>query len=465
MSDTHSHSDYARRRDARLRATFREEELASLRFLAWLRSGTLAVVALWLITFTRTPHLIEHVISCALFAALGWVYYALSRRHHSQPWYGILFPVIDALVLIDNLVPIMPWNAPSLPLPVLLRFGSFSFLFVTLTLTAFLYSPWRALWNAVAVGVAWSGAVLYILNQPGAFSETNPRLLMHEDPRRFLATILNPNFVDVTGFQNDLFLLFLVGSLLSIVAWRARALLRRQIMIESNRARLARYFSPNLVDELQMVEAPLDEVRSQQIAVLFADIVGFTRMSERLPPERVIELLRSFQRRMARTVFAHDGTLDKYIGDALMATFGTPHAGKHDALNAIRCARAMIEELDRWNEKRAARGAAPIHVGIGVHFGSVVLGDIGDERRLEFAVIGDTVNVASRIERLTRVIQTDVLVSQDLVDAARREAPEQTSTALAGFVEDRPRKLRGRREPIMLWSFRRVTAQGESAVA
>ena len=213
------------------------------------------------------------------------------------------------------------------------------------------------------------------------------------------------------------------------------------------------------------MEIPLGQVRTLPVAVLFADIVGFTRLSEHLPPERVIELLRSFHRRMACTVFAHQGTLDKYIGDAAMATFGVPHTGKEDAFNALRCARAMIDELARWSEKRHARGAEPVRAGIGVHFGPAVLGDIGDERRLEYAVIGDTVNVASRIERLTRALGVDILVSHDLVEAAKRQAPDQAAGVLASFVRGPARTLRGRAGPVALWSYR-ATAQsgGESTM-
>ena len=117
-------------------------------------------------------------------------------------------------------------------------------------------------------------------------------------------------------------------------------------------------------------------------------------------------------------------------------------------------ARAMIDELARWNEKRRARGADPVWAGVGVHFGPAVLGDIGDERRLEYAVIGDTVNVASRIERLTRALSVDILASGDLIEAAQREAPEQAGALLASFVQGRPRTLRGREGPVALWSYR-----------
>ncbi|HYB11712.1 MAG TPA: adenylate/guanylate cyclase domain-containing protein [Alphaproteobacteria bacterium] len=456
------------RQSERLRVVFRKEVVANFRLLAWLRTAAVALTAIWLIFYARQPNLAENLISCALFAALGWIYYALSANRPQTPWFSVFYPMIDALILIDNLLPIMPWNATSLPDPVVLRFGSFAYLFVPVALGAFFLAPWRTFWSAVATALVWGAAVGWILLQPGAFSVPDLTMIAREDPRRFLEVLLNPNFVDRASLMTDLFILLLVGGLLSVMSWRTRRLVEGQMRAERNRANLARYFSPQLIDQLQDMESPLSGVRTQPVAVLFADIVGFTRLSERLPPERVIELLRSFHRRMAGVVFENDGTLDKYIGDAVMATFGVPNIGHQDAVNALICARAMADELDRWSEKRLARGTGPIRVGIGVHYGPAVLGDIGDERRLEYAVIGDTVNVASRLERLTRVLTTDIVVSRDLVDAALRQAPEQATAALAGFTPEKPRKLRGRQEPISLWSYRRpgvAPSSGELAVS
>jgi hypothetical protein len=125
---------------------------------------------------------------------------------------------------------------------------------------------------------------------------------------------------------------------------------------------------------------------------------------------------------MARAVFAHSGTVDKYIGDAIMATFGTPRVGPRDASDALACAHAMMRAISEWNVERSAAGAAPIEVGIGLHYGSAVMGNIGEERRLEYAVVGDTVNIASRLEALTREFGTPLVMSDDAVNAVRRES-------------------------------------------
>ena len=168
-------------------------------------------------------------------------------------------------------------------------------------------------------------------------------------------------------------------------------------------------------------------------------------------PEEVIDLLRAFHRLTEKAVFGHDGTLDKYIGDGLMATFGTPAPGPRDATNALRCARALIEATDGWGRERRARGLPAVRIGVGAHYGPVLLGEVGGERVVEFTVTGDTVNVASRLEALTRTLEVDVVVSEDLA----RRALVEGGAALAGFRPAPPQTLRGRAEPLAIrtWSL------------
>jgi adenylate cyclase len=240
-------------------------------------------------------------------------------------------------------------------------------------------------------------------------------------------------------------LLLVVSGVLAGAVARTRSLVLREVRVMRERTQLARYFSANLVEQRADADRPLGEIRNQSVAVLFADIVGFTALSESQSPERVIELLREFHERMQAAVFAHQGTLDKYLGDGLMATFGTPYPGKRDAANALAAARAMSSSLAEWNRDRVARGDPAIHVGIGVHWGPVVLGDIGGENRLEFATIGDTVNVASRLEHMTRELAAEVAASHDLVEALKASLPaEEAEALLEGFVKSTPQAVRGR---------------------
>jgi adenylate cyclase len=186
--------------------------------------------------------------------------------------------------------------------------------------------------------------------------------------------------------------------------------------------------------------------------VLFVDIVGFTRLAEASTPVQVISLLREFHGRVARVVFQNEGTLDKLIGDCAMATFGTPASGPTDATRAVTCCLAIAAEIDAWNAERRGSGLELIRIGIGAHFGRVVIGDIGDERRLEFAVLGDTVNVASRLEALTRTLSTTVLMSDDLVTAARREGAAGDGL-LAPLGRIGEQRLRNRDKPMVVWAY------------
>jgi adenylate cyclase len=196
-------------------------------------------------------------------------------------------------------------------------------------------------------------------------------------------------------------------------------------------------------------EDDVRQPRRQRLSILFVDIVGFTRLCERAPPERVVALLRGYHDRVGEAVFAHGGSIDKYIGDGLMATFGTPLPLPAPASSALNCALAIVAAVENWNEEREERGMEPIHIGIGLHVGEAIVGD-GNARRLEFAVIGDVVNVASRIEHLTRELRSPVAVSGALVAAARAEG----TTAAEAIARLRPsgsQALRGRLDPIDVW--------------
>jgi adenylate cyclase len=225
-----------------------------------------------------------------------------------------------------------------------------------------------------------------------------------------------------------------------------RGLDRQRAEAERARANLSRYFSPDIVDLLAESDEPLGPVRRQTVAVLFVDIVGFTRMAEAMAPEAVVGLLRDFHERMAARIFACGGTVEKYIGDAIFAVFGLPSASPHDALNALRCAAMILDELEAWNRARAENGDPPLALGIGLNYGPAVLGDVGSEHSLSFTVIGDTVNVASRLQGLTRELQTPLVVGDAVVQQIGG------GTLPLVLLDRGERELRGRSRTIRIWT-------------
>ena len=256
--------------------------------------------------------------------------------------------------------------------------------------------------------------------------------------------ILRPEFVDLGVRLQEVVVFLIVAALLAVIVTRARSLVWRQAAAERERANLARYFAPTIVDRLAQTEAPLSQVREQAVAVLFGDIVGFTQWAEPRRPTEVIGLLRQVHARLEQAVFEHGGTLDKFVGDGVMATFGTPEPGPRDAANGLACVHAILADFERWNATRAAAGESEVRIALGLHYGAVVVGDIGTERRLELAVLGDTVNVASRLERLTRELDCHAVVSDAVVQALPGDAD-----ALVGpLTQAAPQRLRGRSEMV-----------------
>jgi adenylate cyclase len=197
---------------------------------------------------------------------------------------------------------------------------------------------------------------------------------------------------------------------------RAHERLAREEVARANYSR----FLPEYVVK-QMLENPnsfkLGGV-NQTVTVLFADIRGFTRLSENAEPQKVVHLLNKYFSAMTEIIFAHGGTLDKYIGDGLMALFGAPTATPEDPSNALNAAVAMQRRIISINEELRAEGYSEIGVGIGLHTGEATVGYIGSERRSEYTAIGDTVNLASRLESNAQGGQ--ILISEATSNAAHR---------------------------------------------
>ena len=437
---------------SRVGQTIEREALAGLRHSSRARAvawTTLGLLLVYLIPFDQAVY---YLAILAVFIAIGFAQLAAVRASPSREWIGCIFITLDVLLLTFALLYPNPLDPFPWPRQLTLRLGDFPYFYVLLAGTLLTFSPRQVIWAGVSIAACWISAVMIIVNMPDTLTTAAFPDWKNMSPEARLEIYLYPYFVDLPSILRDVFVLLVVTGILASVVWRMRQLAFRQADVERQRTNLARYFSPSLVDELTRDQDALEKDTVQDVAVMFLDIRGFTSFAEQLQPETTLELLRSFHRRMSHEVFAHDGTLDKYIGDGLMATFGVPRKGPSDATNAIRCALAMSDSVKEWNTIRRSRGWQPIDIGIGIHFGPVVTGNIGSEERMEFAVIGDTVNVASRIEHLSRELNTEIVLSDDLVAAAHAEGDSEQSL-FDGFREAPEQHLRGRLTGMICWIY------------
>jgi adenylate cyclase len=234
---------------------------------------------------------------------------------------------------------------------------------------------------------------------------------------------------------------------------RMRDLDRRRAAAERARANLSRYFSPHFAAVLAERDEPLGAVRRQNVAVLFADIVGFTRMAECMAPEAVVTLLRQYHERMTAQSFACGGSVEKYIGDEIFAVFGVPEPSAEDAANALRCAERMIAAFDVWNNERKQQGETPLAFGIGLNCGPAVIGDVGSEQSLSFTVIGDTVNTTSRLQGLTRTLDTPLVAAEAILNAINAAPSPDAAELLGALCEQGEQSLRSRSAPVRIWTW------------
>lgn len=204
------------------------------------------------------------------------------------------------------------------------------------------------------------------------------------------------------------------------------------------RSTMSRYMSKEIADQLLSAGELELGGKEQKVTVMFSDVRNFTSIAEALGPRETVSLLNEYFTEMVDVIFQHGGILDKYMGDGIMSLFGAPLVGPNDADNAVAVADAMMQRLVGLNERRVAAGQVALEIGVGFNTGPTVIGNIGSVRRLDYTVIGDTVNLASRLESATKQYGAKILLSEMTVRELRRPATLREVDLIRVKGKDRP---------------------------
>lgn len=408
---------------------FVEAERKAQRFSAFVR-GIIAVVFLAAFLLGRpaglpTPfvYLIGGGISCYLL--LGIAAYALAAPRLFRPWMELPFFALDLTVYLVVLLGTA--QAFGISIAQVAALPPFLFLFILMALNAMRFNVWAMRFQSGSIlltGLVW------VLAEAFGIAPRGTTALAADQP--------------IFSFQANFFRLLMIigaGAVLVLTVMRTRRLLIDAITVTRRTDNLSRYLPKAVAERAaeQGIEA-LQRGRIQKAAVLFADIAGFSALAERIEPVALGQLLGELRGIQRQAIERHGGVVDKYIGDAVMAVFGIPEPAPDDAGRALAAALDMREAIAAWNADRAGTGLPTLRVGIGLHYGDVFAGAIGDDQRLEFATLGDTVNVAQRVEGLTRMLDASLLATKEAFDAAGADP--------AAWEALPPQPVRGRSEAV-----------------
>jgi adenylate cyclase len=385
----------------------REKEIQGITISLY---GKLFIASLSVIlTFFLANSLFEIVSTVSINIALIVILYLLLkvlRKNKFVMPIGILCVSLD--IAIITLLPFIWYNSVGgdlVPRTYLVKTYTHTIIYAILLMNAFTIQPLYPLLYALGVVVSQCSILFYAM--------ADPRFRSTES---FKEALLG-NSAHVNSYILGMAIVGILGFFLAYLTFLVRKTVYMAVSNELKSNQLSRYFSPSVVDKISSAEESFFKAggKAQNVAVLFCDIEGFTQFSEELGPEKTMETLGEYHALMLSVVFKNAGTLDKFIGDGMLVTFGTPNATEDDCKNAISAGIAMKKQLSDWNLIRKENQLKPIHIRIGIHYGEAFVGNVGVATRLEYTVIGDTVNVASRIEALGKEVKRSFLISRELL--------------------------------------------------
>lgn len=394
----------------RVRQAIADSERASEILVCLVQLGA---TLLFGIVYTVTPKAFPAMVpfepipwTLAGYSVFTVIRLTLALRDRLTPAFLVLSGLIDIAVLMVTI-----WSFHlqyAEPAAIYLKAPTLMYVFILISLRALRFEARYVLVTGFAAAIGWLALVAYAVGEGKAETTRSFALYMRS------ATIL-------VGAEVDKMLSIVIVTLvLAVAVSRARALL---VVANSERhaaGELSRFFSPDVASEIRHTNAGLrpGEAVVREAAVMMIDLRGFTRLSAALAPNDIMRLLGEYHMRMVPAIQGSGGSIDKYMGDGIMATFGATSVREAPAADALTALEAVLAEGARWSADVEARGLPAVRIGAAVAFGPMMFGVIGHESRLEFTVTGEVVNLAAKLEKHTKAAGCDAIVTREAFDRA-----------------------------------------------
>ena len=390
----------------------------------WVSAAQIAVIAAAGLAYTFTP---RGFSPDAPIAALPLGIIAMILLIALRAWFAyssqLTSSVLAASVVAEMVVMLgMLWGfAPQYEttLSVALKNALFAAIFVLIALRALRFEPIWVWLSGLTAALGWSILVLCAWREAGPAGQTmdfvvaatSGRIDLHDEIIRVCAILL-------------------VTAVLAIALARARTTLARAVAASQSADALSRFFDSEVADQITTTDlAPMaGQSMQRDAAIMFTDLRGFTKASATLSPAELIALIGEYQNVVLPVVRAHGGNIDKFMGDGILASFGAVRASPTYAADALRCIDAVLDVARAWADERVARGLPALGIGIGVAHGPLIFGIIGVERRLEYTVIGETVNLAAKLEKHNKAECAHACAPASLIQLASEQDSSSTAT-------------------------------------
>jgi len=399
----------------RVRAALREQQQGSEILIGWIQLAVVAAFGtLYAVSPKAFPAEVEfRPIPWALGAYLAFTLLRLALAHARRlpGWFLVLSIVVDMALLLG-----MIWSFHlqyMQPAAFYLKAPTLLYVFIFIALRTLRFEAGYVILAGVAAAAGWMAMAAYaVMWDP-----------MSAPVTRDYVHYLTANAVLIGAEFDKVVSILTVTAILAVAIVRARRLLVRAVHESLAARELSRFFSPDVAERITDLDAGIEIGRGElrDAAVLNIDMRGFSQLATEIPPDDLIALLAEYQSLVVPVVQAHGGSIDKFLGDGVMATFGATRPSGTPAADALRAAEALAATTAAWTGRRRAAGRVAPGVGLAVASGPVVFGAVGDASRLEYTVIGTAVNLSAKLEKHTKIEGVRALTDALTLDAAERQ--------------------------------------------